>query len=312
MPIRTTRQAFASLAYSALPTKHPLTMHYVGRFAPSPTGPLHMGSLVAAAASYCDAKAHQGKWLLRIENVDTMREVAGASQAIINCLSAHGFEWDDDIIVQDQRSDIYQQHLNQLQAKNATYPCTCTRKAIAEQQPKVGIEGFIYPRTCFNNRSVDTENSAWRMHVADHIISFDDRITGRTTHDMPNDIGDFVLKRADGIFSYHLAVVVDDALQGVTHVVRGADLLDSTSRQILIQQTLDLPTPSYMHIPIVRNADGEKLSKQTLAQPLVAEKAQHNLIAALDFLTLNPPTTLATATPAAILAWAVAQWQHHA
>jgi len=285
-------------------------MAYIGRFAPSPTGPLHFGSLVAAVASYCDAKANQGKWLLRIENVDTTREVAGATEQIIDCLKAYGFAWDDEVLIQNERSDIYQSYLDQLIEQQLAYRCNCTRKAIAEQNPPMGLEGYIYPRTCFKQSLNARQPTAWRMHVGDKKISFQDRCVGIIEHDMASEIGDFVLKRADGIYSYHLAVAVDDALQGVTHVVRGEDLLHSTSRQIMLQEALNLPTPEYMHIPIVKNAEGEKLSKQTLAPAIDEDNVIDNLFQAFKFLQLNPPSHLRTATINQLWDWAFTNWQH--
>lgn len=284
-------------------------MQYIGRFAPSPTGPLHFGSLVAAVASYCDAKANQGKWLLRIENVDTTREVTGATEAIIDCLAAYGFVWDSEILVQDQRSDIYQRYLNQLIDKEFAYPCTCTRKQIAEMKPKTGIEGFIYPGTCLQ-KPPTTQNCAWRMQLNQTRITFNDRMAGTVRHDMPNDIGDFILKRADGIYSYHLAVVIDDALQGITHVVRGEDLLHSTSRQLTLQKALGLATPSYMHIPIVKNNDGEKLSKQTLAEPIQHVDAVSNLVKAFSFLNFNPPKSLGKKSLQSVWQWGIENWPY--
>lgn len=285
-------------------------MQYIGRFAPSPTGPLHFGSLVAAVASYCDAKAHQGKWLLRVENVDTTRELKGATQNIIDCLTAYGFIWDDDIMLQDQRSDIYQTYLDRLIAQQMAYVCNCTRKTIAQTHAETGLEGYIYPRTCLNNPPKVNTHSAWRMHVGNMHIAFDDRCVGTVAHNMAHDIGDFILKRADGIYSYHLAVAVDDALQGVTHVVRGEDLLHSTSRQLLIQEALGFNTPLYMHIPVVKNDAGEKLSKQTLAQAILPDDASNNLYQALSFLNLNPPEKLKTSAIPALWEWAFTHWNY--
>lgn len=284
-------------------------MTYIGRFAPSPTGPLHFGSLVAAVASYCDAKANQGKWLLRIENVDTTREVNGAAQAIRTCLTAHGFQWDDEVIVQSERSQIYQKYLSQLIDNKIAYPCVCTRKQIEEDHHAIGIEGYIYPRTCFLNPPNTDSAHTWRMHVGHQQLSFQDRLANTVTHDMANDIGDFILKRADGIYSYHLATAIDDALQGVTHVVRGEDLLHSTSRQLIILKALNMPAPQYMHIPVVKNADGEKLSKQTKAKALQPIEAVSNLFQAFDFLELNPPQSLKNASISAIWEWALLNWR---
>lgn len=299
------------MAYPALPTTRALVMTYIGRFAPSPTGPLHFGSLVAAVASYCDAKAHDGKWLLRIENVDTTRAVNHASEQIIDTLQHYGFVWDGEITYQDQRTALYEQYFYQLQQKSLIYPCSCTRKAIADNAVHSGIEGLIYPRTCYPDKAEVQNNLAWRMHVANQSINFEDRIAGTHTHAMSTDIGDFVIKRADGLFAYHLAVVADDAEQGVTHVVRGEDLLHSTSRQILLQQALNLPTPRYMHTALVTNTNGEKLSKQTFAPAISNIEVATTLFNALSFLNLDPPQKLLRASVNEVWQWAIKQWRHH-
>jgi glutamyl-Q tRNA(Asp) synthetase len=282
---------------------------YVGRFAPSPTGPLHFGSLVAAVASYCDAKAANGKWLLRIEDLDKPREVKGASASIIHCLEAYGFVWDDDVVYQSQQTEHYEKALAQLQLNALVYPCTCTRKEIADSSSQYGIEGMIYPGTCRHGNHQENKPSAWRMRVSDNIVSFNDRSLGHIQHILSKDTGDFVVKRADGLFAYQLAVVVDDANQGVTDIVRGADLLNSTTRQIYLQQALDLYTPRYLHIPIVKNAQGEKLSKQTLAPAINSQQANQDIWDALTFLKQSPPTTLKSSSLATIWEWAISHWQ---
>jgi glutamyl-Q tRNA(Asp) synthetase len=282
---------------------------YVGRFAPSPTGPLHFGSLVAAVASYCDAKAANGKWLLRIEDLDKPREVKGASASIIHCLEAYGFVWDDDVVYQSQQTEHYEKALAQLQLNALVYPCTCTRKEIADSSSQYGIEGMIYPGTCRHGNHQENKPSAWRMRVNDNIVSFNDRSLGHIQHILSKDTGDFVVKRADGLFAYQLAVVVDDANQGITDIVRGADLLNSTTRQIYLQQALDLTTPSYLHIPIVKNAQGEKLSKQTLAKPLPLDNIQSTLFATFGFLGLQPPQTIKNATSSEMWRWAIQHWK---
>lgn len=281
----------------------------VGRFAPSPTGPLHFGSLVAAVASYCDAKAQGGKWLLRMEDLDKPREMAGAADDIIRTLTAYGFEWDGEIIYQSLRSEIYQRYLEQLVAQGLVYPCTCSRKEIADSSTSIGIEGAIYPGTCRENLSHPDKTPAWRIKVDALTIQFNDRAFGFMQHQLANDIGDFVLKRTDGLFTYQLAVVVDDAEQGVTDVVRGADLLNSTTRQIYLQQTLNLPTPRYLHIPVVTNAAGEKLSKQTLASAIDPHHANNTLFEALTFLGQHPPLEIKNAILDEVWRWAIANWQ---
>jgi glutamyl-Q tRNA(Asp) synthetase len=234
-------------------------MQYIGRFAPSPTGPLHFGSLVAAVASYCDAKAHHGKWLVRIEDIDKPREMSGATDDILRTLDAFCFAWDGEIVYQSQRSALYDEALTRLQAINLIYSCTCTRKEIADSSPIMGIEGAIYPKKCFQkltnlsagdiNASTSLmDSTSQRINVDDAgLITFKDAIQGDISQHLAHDIGDFILKRKDGIFAYQLAVVVDDASQGVTHVVRGSDLLDSTPRQMFLQQLLVAHTPHYAH-----------------------------------------------------------------
>jgi glutamyl-Q tRNA(Asp) synthetase len=257
-----------------------MTSAYVGRFAPSPTGTLHAGSLLAALASYLDAKTHQGKWLLRIEDLDESRTVLGADDDIIDILAALGMHADGEIVWQSQRKNCYAAAFEQL--GSLTYPCSCSRKEIADSFLGIAADGaVIYPGTCRNGLAPNRAARAWRLRVPDagEFIQFNDRWQGKITEYLAKDVGDFVLKRADGFWAYQLAVVVDDALQGVTDVVRGADLLGSTPRQIYLQQQLKLPTPRYCHVPVVTNAAGEKLSKQTGAQPL-------NMSQPLDALTV--------------------------
>ncbi len=284
-------------------------MQYIGRFAPSPTGPLHFGSLVAAVASYCDAKFNQGKWLLRLEDIDKPREIAGAADIILQQLDAFGFEWDGEILRQSQRNHDYAQALDSLQNQHLIYPCTCTRKEIADSSNLIGIDGYIYPKTCLEYPLKANINPALRIQVNHREIVFHDAIQGDIHQNLQIEVGDFVLKRADHLFTYQLAVVVDDAAQGVTHVVRGADLLNSTPRQIYLQQCLNLPTPHYAHIPIARNAAGEKLSKQTLAKPIDATLSAQPLFEALQFLGQPTPTDLQFASLPEIWQWAIAQWQ---
>lgn len=237
---------------------------YIGRFAPSPTGPLHFGSLLAAVASFLDARSVGGRWLLRIEDLDPPREVPGAADAILRVLDAYALHWDGAVVYQSQRSVLYADALAQLRSTDWLFPCACSRREIADNAV-AGPDGPIYPGTCRAGLLPGREARAWRVRVADRALSFDDRAQGRQTQNLATEVGDFVVKRADGITAYQLAVVVDDAEQGVTHVVRGSDLLLSTPRQIHLQQCLDLPTPAYLHCPVVINAAGEKLSKQTFA-----------------------------------------------
>lgn len=238
---------------------------YRGRFAPSPTGPLHMGSLVAAMASYLDAKAHHGQWLVRIEDLDFDRNVAGADQHILASLQRCGMQADEKIEWQSQRTHLYQAALDKL--GSFVFPCACSRKEIADSRLRAGLQDSqIYPGTCRNGLAPDRIARSFRLRVPDGeaaIIHFHDRLMGEQSQDLSADVGDFVLKRADGFWAYQLAVVVDDAAQGVTDIVRGEDLLDSTARQIYLQNLLGLPQPRYLHVPVVVNEVGEKLSKQT-------------------------------------------------
>jgi glutamyl-Q tRNA(Asp) synthetase len=281
---------------------------YRGRFAPSPTGPLHFGSLVAAVGSYLDAKHHQGKWLVRIEDLDTPRSVKGAADEILGTLVAYGLHWDEDIIYQSQRTSAYEAAFHRLKQAGAIYPCACSRREIADSALQRGDE-LVYPGTCRNGIAQGKAARAWRVRVDDARIIFSDRMQGSIAQDLATEVGDFVVLRADGLFAYQLAVVVDDAFQEITHVVRGADLLYSTPRQIHLQRLLGLPTPTYMHLPVAVNGQGEKLSKQTLAQPVGTDNAACILFDALVFLRQRPPVELRLGTAEEMLAWAIANWQ---
>lgn len=280
---------------------------YIGRFAPSPTGPLHQGSLVAAMASYLDARAHAGQWLVRIEDIDEARTVPGAADAILQCLTALGMQWHGEIVWQSRRKALYQAAFERL--GNDVYACGCTRKEIADSRIGIASDGAaVYPGTCRNGLVPGKTARAYRLRVPDdasECITFNDRWVGTVTQHLATEVGDFVLKRADGFWAYQLAVVVDDADQGVTHVVRGADLLDSTPRQIYLQRLLGVPTPRYMHVPVLTNAAGEKLSKQTGARPLDLTRPIDALLAAAHFLQL--PVTEAQSIDAfwrqAMTAW---------
>ena len=250
---------------------------YVGRFAPSPTGVLHAGSLLAALASWLDARAHRGQWLLRMEDVDTPRCVPGADQVIVKQLAQCGLQPDGPVLWQNQRSALYQQALDQLMAQGLAYPCGCSRKDIeaAQSQPTARHQAAVYPGTCRHGLGGKPAR-AWRLNVAavrrardlPEVTAWTDRRLGAQAEDVAQTVGDFVLRRADGLWAYQLAVVVDDAAQSVSDVVRGQDLCDNTARQILLQQALGLPTPRYLHTPLVLGPNGEKLSKQNGAQPL--------------------------------------------
>ncbi len=256
---------------------------YRGRFAPSPTGPLHFGSLVAAVGSYLDAKANRGEWLVRMEDLDQPRTVPGAADAILHTLKALGMAWDGEIAYQSTRGDAYREALDQLKSRGLIYPCACSRREIADSAI-AGIDGPVYRGTCRKGLLRGQATRAERVLTRGTQMEFTDAIQGRITHDIEHQIGDFVLKRADGLHAYQLAVVVDDAAQGITDIVRGADLLDSTPRQIYLQQLLGLATPRYAHLPVAVNVMGEKLSKQSLAPPVDAAHPVATLNATLAFL----------------------------
>lgn len=263
---------------------------YRGRFAPSPTGQLHAGSLVGALASYLDARAHGGVWLIRIEDIDGPRTVPGADQAMLETLERFGMTSDEPPVWQSARTAHYAQAFERLEQAGLIYPCGCTRKEIADSLTNAHARHttLAYPGTCRNGLHGKIAR-AWRLRVPDGpqaVITFDDRWQGSQRQDLALEVGDFVLKRADGQWAYQLAVVVDDAEQGITHVVRGADLLDSTARQIYLQRCLDLPTPAYLHVPVVVNEQGEKLSKQTLARALDVDNPLPALVAAAKHLGL--------------------------
>lgn len=281
---------------------------YRGRFAPSPTGPLHFGSLAAAVGSYLDAKHHHGAWLVRMEDLDMPRCLHGAADGILRTLEAFGLHWDEEVIYQSRRSAAYEAALHELQANGAAYPCCCTRKDISDSALH-GIDGPVYPGTCRNGIPAGREERAWRVRTNSEPVGFDDTLQGRVTQHLESEIGDFVVKRADGLFAYQLAVVVDDAFQGVTHVVRGADLLYSTARQIYLQRLLKLATPAYMHLPIAVNAQGEKLSKQTLAPAIATDDVVVTLIEVLEFLQQQPPAELRQGSVEELLGWAIKNWQ---
>ncbi|QGZ41566.1 glutamyl-Q tRNA(Asp) synthetase [Pseudoduganella flava] len=240
---------------------------YIGRFAPSPTGPLHLGSLVAAMASYLDAKVHGGQWLVRIEDLDRDRNVAGADEHILASLRRCGMLWDGEVTWQTRREHLYEAALAQL--AQHIYPCGCSRREIADSQTRLGLvlnATLVYPGTCRAGLAPGKAPRALRLRTPQEphrVIGFHDRWHGDVEQDITAAVGDFVIRRADGFWAYQLAVVVDDAAQGITDIVRGADLLDSTPRQLYLQELLGLPHPRYLHVPVVVNADGEKLSKQT-------------------------------------------------
>lgn len=257
--------------------------HYCGRFAPSPTGPLHFGSLVAAMGSYLDALSHSGHWLVRIEDLDPPREVPGAASDILRTLEAFGFSWDGPVLYQSSRIAAYQAAVEQLKRGNWAYECSCSRREI-QQANLSGVEGPIYPGTCRTGAQAIRQNRAIRVITDANPISFIDGVQGTYQQRLEQDVGDFVLQRSDGLFAYQLAVVVDDAYQQVTDIVRGSDLLISTPRQIYLQQRLNLPTPNYAHLPLVLDTLGQKLSKQSAAMPVERNNPVTTLIQAFKFL----------------------------
>ena len=263
---------------------------YRGRFAPSPTGPLHAGSLLAALGSWLDARKNGGKWLLRIEDLDTPRCIAGADQQIQAQLLACGLSWDEELTYQSERQDLYQAALERLGELNLLYPCTCSRQTIANALAELGVltprnQEMVYPGTCRPNslkidlpKSFNTPKVAWRLALPQNYhIAFEDLALAHQSQDLNKEVGDFVLRRNDGLFTYQLAVVVDDAQQGITHIVRGEDLLSNTARQIHLQKALGYRTPQYQHLPLVLDEHGEKLSKQTLATQINTQDEKHAL-----------------------------------
>lgn len=290
------------------PERNTTLPNYRGRFAPSPTGPLHFGSLVAAVGSYLEAKSRQGEWLVRIENLDPPREVAGAAKGILAMLEALGMEWDGEVIYQSRRNEVYQAALAALEQQGLLYPCTCSRKEIADSSI-IGIDGPVYPGTCRSGLPAGRSSIALRILTHDDPIEFRDTLRGLIRQKLESAIGDFVLRRADGIYAYQLAVVADDAAQGITHVVRGVDLLDSTPRQIYLQQLLGYSTPAYLHLPVVTNAQGEKLSKQTQAVAVDVSRPVVQLVEAVRFLGQTPPAELVESSIASFWQWALENWQ---
>lgn len=282
---------------------------YRGRFAPSPTGPLHFGSLVAALGSYLDARSIGGEWLLRLEDSDSERSVPGAADQILHTLEALGFTWDGAVLKQSERRDVYEHVLTELRRKNLIYRCTCSRKKQLQFAHALGVDGSpIYPGWCRNNALPHNGTGAWRLRVTDMAISINDRIQGTITQVLADCVGDFVLQRADGLIAYQLAVVADDAAQGITDIVRGADLLDSTPRQVWLQRCLGMPQARYAHLPIACSAVGDKLSKQTWAPAIQPQAGTALLVAASRFLGQTVPEDLRHASLSDFWAWAIPHW----
>lgn len=275
---------------------------YIGRFAPTPSGYLHFGSLVAALASYLDARQQQGQWLIRMEDLDQPRSIAGASEHIINTLACYGMHSDGDILYQHRRLGLYAAQIDQWLAQGQAYYCDCSRRQLAEF-------GGVYPGTCRHRQLPPAEDHAVRLIVPEQPITTMDRLQPPFTQDLTTTLGDFIIRRRDGIYAYQLAVVLDDIAQGITDVVRGADLLDSTPRQQWIYQLLGQPLPRYLHIPLLLRADGEKLSKRLGSTPLDPTRAPAELFRALQALAQQPPASLRSASVEKQLEWAIAHWQ---
>ena len=275
---------------------------YIGRFAPSPSGPLHFGSLVAALASYLDARAYNGEWLVRMEDIDPPREPAGAADLILRALDLYGLHWDRDVLFQSDRQEAYNDVLAALRHEQKLYPCTCTRKKLA------GLNG-VYPGYCRNvwQDAIPNQPHGLRLLCQDMTIHFADRIQGAQSYKLA-DLGDFLLKRKDGLYAYQLAVCVDDCFQGVTHIVRGVDLLDSTPRQLYLQSQLAMEHPVYAHIPVITLSDGNKLSKQNHAPAIPLDNPRPTLIKAFRALGLGPAPELQACSIGDILAWGVRHW----
>lgn len=284
---------------------------YRGRFAPSPTGALHFGSLVAAVASYLDARVAGGEWLVRIEDIDPPRVVPGSAESILRTLEAFAFEWDGPVLYQSTRHAAYEAALQRLLEAGLAFPCTCTRseiQAAQDNRPSSGDELF-YPGWCRNGVRAPQRAVAIRFRVSQEPIAFEDAIQGPVAFDLATDCGDFVVRRRDGLFAYQLAVVVDDAAQGITHVVRGADLLNSTPRQIALQRALNLASPTYAHVPVATDENGIKLSKSAGAGALDLRRPVHELWRALRFLRQSPPLELRLSDLPTLWDWAKGNWQ---
>ncbi|WP_296247965.1 tRNA glutamyl-Q(34) synthetase GluQRS [Pseudomonas sp. UBA4194] len=276
------------------------TPSYIGRFAPTPSGFLHFGSLVAALASYLDARAAGGHWRVRMEDLDPPREMPGAPAAILETLHGYGLEWDGEVVYQSQRHAAYQQVIDRLLSQGLAYACICSRKQL---EPFNGI----YPGTC-RNAGHGTEDAAIRVRVPELVYRFEDRVQGLFEQHLGRESGDFVIRRRDGLYAYQLAVVLDDAWQEVTDIVRGADLLDSTPRHLYLQELLGLPQPRYLHVPLIIQPDGNKLGKRYRSPPLDPDQAAPLLVRALRALGQAPQAGLAKGSVADVLEWAVAHW----
>lgn len=295
--------------FALSPSSSPLTPNipHRGRFAPSPTGPLHLGSLYTALASFLHARARNGEWFLRIDDVDSLRTVPSAADSIQRTLERYGLNWDGSVVFQSRNLEAYRHAIEQLAAKGLLYACTCSRRELAalhQEDP----EHFAYPGLCRLKNHHRAQAHALRIMVNNEPVTLVDQLQGRFQQDLASDIGDFIVRRRDGIYAYHLATVLDDARLEITEVVRGVDLLESTPRQIYLQRQLNLSTPDYLHAPLIVDAQGQKLSKQAGALPLGGDNPSRTLFSLLHLLNQNPPLELQTAPTAEILTWAIAAW----
>ena len=280
------------------------TGEYRGRFAPSPTGPLHFGSLLAAVASYAEARTREGTWLLRIEDIDPPREPPGSDKLILAAMEAYGFQWDGPVIYQSEFTPHHEQLVDDLLNAGKAYPCSCSRRDLADA-PR-GPLGAIYPGTC--RSGCRSDDVAIRLRTDDEPIAFDDALQGRVEQKLESESGDFVIRRRDGLIAYHMAVVVDDYDQGITEIVRGIDLIDSTPRHIWLQRQLGFPTPGYVHIPVAVNDQGQKLSKLTGAAGIDSANPGPTLVRALEALGQQPPPELGREPLEEIWQWTFANW----
>jgi len=273
-----------------------------GRFAPSPTGPLHYGSLLAAVASFLNSRAKKGRWLVRIDDLDPPREIAGASDDLLHTLEKYGLHWDDEVVYQSRRHKLYDEALKQLNNKDLLYRCSCSRKEIAKRGEK------FYQGQCRQGYKAESAHYSLRIKTPDRSVSWVDLIQGHQTYNLFDSNGDFIVQRSDSLFAYHLAVVVDDAEQQVTEIIRGADLLTSTPAQLYLQQSLGISPPQYGHIPVAVNADGDKLCKQTGAEPISLKNPEKMLVKALSDLGQVPPADLEASSVDDVLGWGIDNW----
>lgn len=281
-----------------------LNSSYRGRFAPSPTGPLHFGSLYTAVASFLQARSNKGQWLVRIDDLDPFRSKQEYSTLILKTLEQYSLTWDEDVFYQSSRQEAYRHALNDLNQHQLLYPCQCSRKDLAKRL----IKNNIYDGYCLNNKPTADVATSLRIKVSGESITLKDLVQGTSQQNLTKQLGDFVIFRKDHVYAYHLAVVLDDHEQNISDILRGYDLLDSTYRQIYLQQQLQIATPSYAHIPVISGADGAKLSKQTFASDISLAPVRETLVNVLAHLNLNPPKELIACTPIEILDWAINQW----